>query len=374
MMFSSPITQFGSGTLMVMAGGTGGHVYPAMAVADYMKEHGWHIVWLCTEGGMENRLIEGKDYKKAMMTMRGVRGKGLLGWLLLPIKLLTAFKQSISAIRQHQPNVVLGMGGFAAFPGGLMAKVLGKPLVIHEQNSIAGLTNKVLAYFANKTLSAFKLPVENGYIAKVAQVVGNPLRVDMTLVSEPEIRFANRFGALNILVVGGSLGAQALNTVLPEAIAKLAVAKRPNVIHQAGVKMIDQLRANYKKASAGKQAFNIDCRPYIDNMAAEYAKADIVICRAGAMTVAELSCIGVASILVPFPQAVDDHQTTNTAELVDAGAAILMPQSLLDAETLAVVISDITREDCLQKAIKARQLGKPQATANVAKICMEAAL
>jgi UDP-N-acetylglucosamine--N-acetylmuramyl-(pentapeptide) pyrophosphoryl-undecaprenol N-acetylglucosamine transferase len=373
MMFSSPITQFGSGTIMVMAGGTGGHVYPAIAVADYMKDHGWNIVWLCTEGGMENKLIEGKQYKKAMITMRGVRGNGLLGWVLLPVKLMTAFAQSISAIRQHQPNVVLGMGGFAAFPGGLMAKLLGKPLVIHEQNSIAGLTNKVLAHYANKTLSAFKLPAENGYITKVAQLVGNPLRADMTQITEPAKRFANRTGALNLLVVGGSLGAQALNSILPEAIAKLPVAKRPNVTHQAGVKMINQLKQNYAKAAAGKQGFNIDCRPYIDNMADEYAKADLVICRAGAMTVAELSCIGVASILVPFPHAVDDHQTTNTADLVDAGAAILIPQSLLDAETLAAVIGDLTRDDCLQKAIKARQLGKPKATESVAKICMEVA-
>jgi UDP-N-acetylglucosamine--N-acetylmuramyl-(pentapeptide) pyrophosphoryl-undecaprenol N-acetylglucosamine transferase len=373
-MLATPDTNFGKLTILVMAGGTGGHVYPAMAVADHLKEHGWNVVWLATEGGMENTLIAGKSYAKAMMTMQGVRGKGLLGWILLPIKLLTAFKQSIAAIRQYKPNVVLGMGGFAAFPGGLMAKLLGKPLVIHEQNSIAGLTNKVLAHFANKTLSAFKLPAANGYIAKVATVVGNPLRHNMTQVHEPAVRFANRVGALNILVVGGSLGAQALNNVMPEAIALLPLVKRPNVIHQAGVKMIDALKANYEKASAGKQAFNVECKPYIDNMAVEYAKADIVICRAGAMTVAELCSIGVASILVPFPHAVDDHQTTNTAELVAAGAAILVPQSVLDAQKLAAIIGDLTREECLQKAIKARQLGKPQATETVANICMACAL
>lgn len=369
------IAQHGnSPTLMVMAGGTGGHVYPAMAVADYVKAHGWNIVWLCTEGGMENQLIAGKDYQKALITMQGVRGKGLLGWVLLPIKLLTAFKQSISAIRQHQPDVVLGMGGFAAFPGGVMARLLGKPLVIHEQNSIAGLTNKTLAYFANKTLSAFKLPANNGHIAKVAQVVGNPLRADMLHIPEPAARFASRTGALNILVVGGSLGAQALNAVLPEAIAKLSEAKRPNVIHQAGTKMIDQLRANYEKAGMGKQGFNIDCRAYIHNMADEYAKADIVVCRAGAMTIAELGCIGVASILVPFPHAVDDHQTTNAAELVAAGAALLMPQNTLNADALAAAIGNLTREECLEKAIKARLLGKPEATEQVAKICMEMAV
>lgn len=363
MMFSQPITQFGSGTLMVMAGGTGGHVYPAMAVADYMKEHGWNIVWLATEGGMENRLIEGKDYKKAMMTMRGVRGKGLLGWVLLPIKLVTALEQSFSAIRQHQPNVVLGMGGFAAFPGGLMAKLLGKPLVIHEQNSIAGLTNKTLALIANKVLAAFP-----SAFGDKAELVGNPVRHDITQLPAPQARYACRTGKLRLLVVGGSLGAQALNEVLPKALAGLPKEMTFDVVHQAGEKHITALQANYKKAGVG-----VDAKAFINNMAEMYAWADVVICRAGALTVAELACVGVASILVPFPHAVDDHQTYNAQYLSDAGAAQLIQQTAFSVDRATEMLRSLTRDICLEMAIKAKQLAKPEATATVAKICMEIA-
>ena len=362
MMFSSPVTQFGSGTLMVMAGGTGGHVYPAMAVADYMQQHGWNIVWLCTEGGMENKLIEGKDYKKAMMTMRGVRGKGVLGWLLLPIKLATAFKQSMSAIRQHQPNVVLGMGGFAAFPGGLMAKLLGKPLVIHEQNSIAGLTNKTLSLFASQVLAAFP-----SAFGERAQLVGNPVRQDLTQLPAPLQRFSGRTGKLRLLVVGGSLGAQALNEVLPKALATLPKGTF-EVVHQAGEKHITALQANYHGASRAAET-----KAFIHNMADMYAWADVVICRAGALTVAELACVGVASILVPFPHAVDDHQTYNAKYLSDAGAAKLIQQSEFSVAKATEILRGLTREICLDMAIKAKQLAKPEATATVAKICMEVA-
>lgn len=363
MMFSAPITKFGSGTLMVMAGGTGGHVYPAMAVADYMKEHGWNIVWLCTEGGMENKLIEGKKYDKAMMTMRGVRGKGLLGWVLLPIKLATAFKQSISAIRKHQPSVVLGMGGFAAFPGGLMAKCLGKPLVIHEQNSIAGLTNKSLALIANRVLAAFP----SAFVNK-AELVGNPVRQDITQLALPEQRYSQRTGKLNLLIVGGSLGAQALNEVMPKALASLP-KETFSVVHQAGEKHIDALQANYKEADVVA-----DAKAFINNMADMYAWADVVVCRAGALTVAELACVGVASILVPFPHAVDDHQTYNAQYLSDVGAAKLIQQTEFNVQKAAEILLGLTREICLEMAIKAKQLAKPEATATVAKICMEVAL
>ena len=362
MMFSYPVTQFGSGTLMVMAGGTGGHVYPAMAVADYMKEQGWNIVWLCTEGGMENKLIEGKDYKKAMMTMRGVRGKGLMGWLLLPIKLATAFKQSVAAIRQYQPNVVLGMGGFAAFPGGLMAKLLGKPLVIHEQNSIAGLTNKTLSLFANRVLAAFP-----SALGERAQLVGNPVRHDITQLASPQQRYSARTGKLKVLVVGGSLGAQALNEVLPKALAALP-ENIFEVVHQAGEKHIAALQANYHAASVAAET-----KAFIHNMADMYAWADVVICRAGALTVAELACVGVASVLVPFPYAVDDHQTYNAKYLSDAGAAKLIQQSEFSVAKATEILRGLTREICLDMAIKAKQLAKPEATQSVAKICMEVA-
>lgn len=351
-------------TLMVMAGGTGGHVYPAMAVADYLKSQGWKIVWLCTQGGMENRLIEGKGYDKAMINMQGVRGKGLFGWLLLPVKLVKAFSQSSRALKQNQPNVVLGMGGFAAFPGGLMAKLLGKPLVVHEQNSVAGLTNKVLAKFATRVLAAF--PAAFG---DKAALVGNPVRTDIANLAAPEQRFSGREGALRLLVVGGSLGAHALNEVVPQALAQLPAEKRPQVVHQAGVKHIDALKNNYEKAGVA-----VDARAFIDDMAAMYAWADFVICRAGALTVAEVSAAGIGSLMVPFPFAVDDHQTTNAAYLAEAGAALVVQQKELSVEKLAEILRELSREKCLDMAKRARVLGKPEATADVAAICMEVAL
>lgn len=348
-------------TLLVMAGGTGGHVYPAMAVADHLQQQGWNIVWLCTVGGMENRLLANKDYQKAIISMRGVRGKGLLGWLLLPFKLALALVQSYKVIRHYQPDLVLGMGGFAAFPGGLMAYLLAKPLLIHEQNSVAGLSNKTLAHIATKVVAAF--PAAFG---DKARLVGNPVRSEITQIEPAELRFKVRSGPLRILVVGGSLGAQALNEVLPKALAKIAIEQRPQVIHQAGEKHITALKANYA-------AMNVvaDMRAFIDDMAAMYAWADIVICRAGALTIAELSAAGVASILVPFPYAVDDHQTSNAHYLADAGAALLIKQAEFSIEKLANLLQQLSREQCLDMAIKARALGKPEATVTVANICKE---
>ncbi len=357
-----------SRTLMVMAGGTGGHVYPAMAVADHLQAQGWNIVWLCTAGGMENRLIASKDYQKAMITMRGVRGKGLLGWLLLPVKLGIALAQSYTAIRKFQPNLVLGMGGFAAFPGGLMAYVLRKPLVIHEQNSVAGLTNRTLACFAKKVLVAFPAAFAKKILLGKAILVGNPVRADIAQILPPEARLQSHTGALRLLVVGGSLGAQALNDVLPKALAEIVPEHRPQVVHQAGEKHIAALQANYQTADVQAEA-----RAFIEDMAAMYTWADIVICRAGALTIAEVSAAGVASVLVPFPFAVDDHQTANAHYLSDAGAAILIPQTEFTVAKVAALLQDLSREKCLTMAIKARALGKPQATAEVAKLCMELA-
>jgi len=350
-------------TLMVMAGGTGGHVYPAIAVADRLHAQGWDVVWLATEGGMENRLIEGKPYHKAMITMRGVRGNGLLGWLLLPLKLMLALKQSFSAFWQYRPNVVLGMGGFAAFPGGLMAKLFMKPLVIHEQNSIAGLTNKSLSYVANKVLAAF--PAAFG---DKATLVGNPVRGDITQVALPQTRYDARSGKLKVLVVGGSLGAAALNEVLPKALATFPADIRPEVVHQAGEKHIATLEANYQAAGVEAEA-----KAYIQDMAAQYAWADVVICRAGALTVAELACVGVASVLVPFPYAVDDHQTTNAAYLSENDAAILIQQTAFTVEKVVDVLTKLTRETCLSMAKNARALAKPEAAESVANVCMKLA-
>jgi UDP-N-acetylglucosamine--N-acetylmuramyl-(pentapeptide) pyrophosphoryl-undecaprenol N-acetylglucosamine transferase len=347
-------------TLMVMAGGTGGHVYPAIAVADYLHARDWQIVWLVTEGGMENRLIADKPYQKAIINMRGVRGKGMLAWVLLPFKLCLACQQSASAILQYQPDVVLGMGGFAAFPGGLMAKVLGKPLVIHEQNSVAGLTNKILSFLANKVLAAFPAAFGNK-----AELVGNPVRQEIAQQALPELRYAEKTGKLKLLVVGGSLGAAALNDVLPKALATMPEAERPEVFHQAGEKHIATLEANYQQAGVAAET-----KAYIQDMAAGYAWADVVICRSGALTVAELACIGVASILVPFPHAVDDHQTTNARYLSENGAAILIQQAAFNVEKASELLKQLTRQDCLDMAKKARALAKPEAALSVANICM----
>lgn len=350
-------------TLMVMAGGTGGHVYPAMAVADYLKGKGWNIVWLATEGGMENRLITGKGYSVAMIRMSGVRGKGLLRWLNLPFQLLRACLQSRQAIRAHRPDVVLGMGGFAAFPGGLMARILRRPLVIHEQNSIAGLTNRVLSKFATRVLAAFP-----SAFGRKAALVGNPVRGDIAAIPLPEERYFGRTGPLRLLVVGGSLGAQALNEVVPQALALLPPASRPRVIHQAGAKHIDSLVENYRKA--GVEA---ETRAFIEDMADMYAWCDLVICRAGALTIAEVAAVGVASVLVPFPHAVDDHQTYNARYLSENGAAVLVPQAELTARHLAGMLAEFTRTTLQDMAERARGLGKPEATQSVAQICMEVA-
>ncbi len=347
-------------TLMVMAGGTGGHVYPAMAVADVLLEKGWRVVWLCTQGGMENRLIADKPYEKTMIQMHGVRGKGIRTWLTMPMAVFRALMQSMLALRKYQPNVVLGMGGFAAFPGGIAAKLLGKPLVIHEQNSVAGLTNRVLAKLANRTLCAFPNALAD------SEMVGNPVRADICHLPAPLVRMAKRAGKLRILVVGGSLGAQALNQTVPAALAMLEPNQRPEVVHQAGTQHIQDLQHHYRRYD-----IEADCREYLQDMAHWYAWADFVICRAGAMTIAELSSVGLGSLLVPFPYAVDDHQTSNAHYLVEAGAALLIQQKDFNAEGLADVLVSLNHDQCLLMAEKAHQLGKPKAAHLVAHCCEE---
>jgi UDP-N-acetylglucosamine--N-acetylmuramyl-(pentapeptide) pyrophosphoryl-undecaprenol N-acetylglucosamine transferase len=347
---------------MIMAGGTGGHVFPALAVADYLRARDWRVVWLGAQAGMEATLVPQHGYELAPIRFAGLRGKGLVAKLLLPLNLLVAFWQSLRALRAHRPDVVLGMGGYIAFPGGMMAALLGRPLAIHEQNSIAGLANRVLAGVADRILVAFP-----GALPK-SEPTGNPVRDSIAGVPAPAARFAGRSGPLRVLVVGGSLGAAALNERVPQAIALLSAGERPHVVHQSGAKHLDALRAGY--AAAGVAA---ELRPFIENMAQAYADADVAICRAGAITVAELAAVGVASILVPFPFAADDHQTTNARYLADAGAAILVQQRDLSAEKLADTLRGLTRERLLEMAEKARALGKPEATRAVAEACMELA-
>jgi UDP-N-acetylglucosamine--N-acetylmuramyl-(pentapeptide) pyrophosphoryl-undecaprenol N-acetylglucosamine transferase len=349
-------------TIMIMAGGTGGHVFPALAVAESLRASGWRVVWLGARTGMEATLVPARGFEVAWIRFSGLRGKGLVAKLLLPLNLLIAFWQSARAIFARRPHVVLGMGGYISFPGGMMASLLNRPLAIHEQNSIAGLANKVLAHVADRVLVAFP-----GALAK-GEFVGNPVRTEILQVLPPAERFAGRSGPLRILVVGGSLGAAALNDVVPKALARMPEGERPLVTHQSGEKHVAILRANY--AAAGVTA---ELVPFIEDMAAAYARADLVICRAGATTVAELAAAGVASLLVPFPFAVDDHQTTNARNLADRGAARLEQQAALTPERLEEILRGLTRDDLRAMAERARAAAKPDATEAVARACMELA-
>jgi len=345
-------------TLMVMAGGTGGHIYPGLAVADALRERGWKVVWMGNPDGMEARIVPASGYDVAWVRFTALRGKGLLRKLLLPFNLLRGFAQAMAQIRRVRPDVVLGMGGYVTFPGGMMAALLGRPVVVHEQNSVAGLANRVLAGVADKVVTGFPDVLKKG------EWLGNPVRADITAVAPPAARFAGRSGPLKVLVVGGSLGAAALNEAMPKALALLAPDARPLVTHQAGAKQIEALRAGYQAAGVSGELL-----PFIDDMAARYAGADLVICRAGALTVAELAAVGVASVLVPFPHAVDDHQTGNARFLADADAAILLPQTELTPQRLAALLQGMTRERLLEMAEKARHCARPDATARVADVC-----
>jgi UDP-N-acetylglucosamine--N-acetylmuramyl-(pentapeptide) pyrophosphoryl-undecaprenol N-acetylglucosamine transferase len=343
-----------------MAGGTGGHIFPGLAVAEQARAAGWHVVWMGARGGMEERLVPRYGYAAAWIRARAARGKGLLQKLLLPGNLLFSFWESARHIRRIRPDVVLGLGGYVAFPGGMMASLLGRPLALHEQNAVAGLANRVLAGVSDKVMVAFPNALSG------AEWTGNPVRADIAAMSPPEERFARRAGPLKLLVVGGSLGAQALNETVPRALALLA--ERPIVVHQSGEKHLTRLRGHY--AEAGVQG---ELVAFIDDMARRYAEADLVICRAGAVTIAELSAGGMASILVPFPHAVDDHQTANARFLAGHGAAVLLPQAELSPPRLADLIASLDRPALLRMAQNARALGKPDAARVVAERCMELA-
>lgn len=360
-------------TLLVMAGGTGGHVFPALAVAAYLKESGWNVVWLGTKNGMEARLVPQHGYEMEWVSMAGLRGKGLLRQLVMPFMLLLAMAQSVAVIVRRRPDVVLGMGGFTALPGGLMASLLARPLIVHEQNSVAGLSNRVLAGLADKVLVAFPQAFANGGEAwkralpqpKSVEWCGNPVRSEIAALPAPEQRYADRSGPLKLLVVGGSLGAAALNRAVPLALALLEESERPEVVHQVGRNNEEAVRAAY--GAAGVKG---DVRAFLDDMAQEYGRCDLVICRAGALTVAELAAAGVASVLVPYPYAVDDHQTGNARFLSEHGAAMLLPQQELTVERLADALRGLNRDKLLAMAQAARSLGKPDATRLVADVCI----
>ena len=349
-----------SKTLLVMAGGTGGHVFPGLAVADILAQRGWKVVWMGNPDSFEARTVPARGYEMALVRFAALRGKGLLRKLLLPVNLLSGFWQALREIRRIKPDVVLGMGGYVSFPGGMMAVLLNRPLVIHEQNSIAGLANRVLAKVADRVVCGFPEALPK------SQWAGNPVRRDIAALPEPAARFAERDGLpLRLLVLGGSLGAAAINDIVPKGLALIPEADRPVVVHQAGEKHLATLEANY--AAAGVRA---NCVAFIEDMAGAYAWADLVLCRAGALTVPELAAAGVASILVPFPHAVDDHQTANGKFLADAGGAFLLPQSEMTSESVSL-IRNYTRSQLLQMAERARELARPEAAESVARVCEE---
>jgi UDP-N-acetylglucosamine--N-acetylmuramyl-(pentapeptide) pyrophosphoryl-undecaprenol N-acetylglucosamine transferase len=349
-------------SILIMAGGTGGHIFPALAVADVLRARNWKVTWMGAPGSMEAELVPERGYEMAWVRFAGLRGKGLLRKLLLPFNLLVALAQSAAAILRHRPDVVLGMGGYITFPGGVMAAVLRRPLLIHEQNSIAGLSNRALARLAARVLSGFP------DVLPGAEWCGNPVRASIAALDVPQARYGARSGPLNVLVVGGSLGAKAINECVPQALALLPQEARPNVVHQSGRQHLEAVRAAY--AQTGIAA---DIKPFLEDMAHYYAWADLVICRAGALTIAELAAAGVASILVPFPFAVDDHQSGNARFLSGRGAAILLPQNEMAPQKLAELLQSLSRERALEMAQAARAAAQPAAAQKVAEVCMELA-
>lgn len=359
---ASRLAPHASRTILVMAGGTGGHVFPALAVADCLRDRGWKVVWLGSRQGMEADLVPKRGYPVEFIRFAGLRGKGFVRAALLPLNLLIAFWQCARVIFRVRPDVVLGMGGYISFPGGMMAALFGRPLVLHEQNAIAGLANRVLAGVADRCMTGFP------YVLKHAEWTGNPIRAEIAALPDPATRYAARDGRLRLLVVGGSLGAMVLNDVVPKALARLEAGERPLVRQQSGAKHLEALKKNY--AAAGVEA---DCVAFIDDMARALGDADVVICRAGALTVAEVSSVGVAAVLVPLPHAVDDHQSANARFLSASGAAVLLPQPDFTAQRLAELIRGFTREALLEMAQKARELARPDATKRVADACMELA-
>ena len=347
-------------TALIMAGGTGGHIFPGLAVAEELRARGWRVHWLGAPGSMESRIVPQHGFPLELIDFSGVRGKGLATLALLPLRLLRAFWQALQVVRRVKPDVVVGLGGYITFPGGMMGVLCGKPLVLHEQNSVAGMANKVLAGVADRVFTAFPGVLKN------AQWVGNPLRAAFTRQAAPSERFVGRTGPLRLLVVGGSLGAQALNDIVPRALALIPAENRPVVTHQSGATQIDTLRANYQ--AAGVQA---ELTPFIDDTASAFAAADLIVCRAGASTVTEIAAVGAAAIFVPFPFAVDDHQTTNARFLVSAGGGWLVQQSDLTPEGLAKMLLNSERTALVDIAEKAKNMQKINATREVVAACEE---
>jgi UDP-N-acetylglucosamine--N-acetylmuramyl-(pentapeptide) pyrophosphoryl-undecaprenol N-acetylglucosamine transferase len=353
--------------VLIMAGGTGGHVFPALAVADELRSRGIDVSWIGTKTGLEARVISKADIPIYFIKISGLRGKGIVGWLLAPFKLVVAVIQALSIVKKINPTSVLGMGGFASGPGGVAAWLLRRPLVLHEQNAIVGMTNKLLAHLATRLLEAFP----GAFNDNMAEHVGNPVRKEILDLPEPVARYQQREGAIRILVIGGSLGAKALNDVVPQAIAALPESITVEILHQSGRNKLESTEQNYQKHN-----IQATVTSFIEDMAGAYGWADLVICRAGALTISELSTAGLAAIFIPYPYAVDDHQTLNAQYMVDAGAACLMKQQELTVEKLTNNLQELIgegRQQLLKMAQAARSCAKPNATNDVADICLEVA-
>lgn len=353
---------------MIMAGGTGGHVFPALATARVLQQRGFDIVWLGTHRGIESRLVPAAGIPVEWLNVGGLRGKGAATLLSAPFRLLAAVGQAIRAIRRHRPRVVLGAGGFVSGPGGLAAWLLRRPLVVHEQNAVAGMTNRVLARFADRVLEGFPNSFGPGV---EAERVGNPVRAEITAIAPPERRYAGRQGAARLLVFGGSQGAARLNAVLPAALAELPEELRPEVLHQTGQPGLEDTANAYRN-----RGLTADVRPFVEDMAGAYGWADLAVCRAGALTIAELSAAGMPAILIPFPAAVDDHQTRNAEYLVSVGAAVLLPESELTPASLASRLRELLsagRPALMEMAVNARATAITDADQRLASACVAAA-
>ena len=351
--------------VMITAGGTGGHVFPALAVAQELRARGVDVFWLGTHQGLESRLVPEQGIPMEWVSIQGLRGKGWLRWLSAPFRLGVALFQTLRVLLRNRPGLVLALGGFVSGPGGLTARLLGIPLVIHEQNAIPGLTNQWLSRIASRVLEAFPGSFRQD---RAARLTGNPVRPEIVALPEPEARMAQRELPLRLLVLGGSLGAQALNKTVPAALSRIDSSLRPLVRHQAGANKLADARRAYRQADVAA-----DVEPFFQDMAEAYAWADLVICRAGALTIAELAAAGIGAILVPYPHAVDDHQTRNAHYLSDSGAALLLPQSELSEKRLATILQPLLqhRGRVLDMALAARRKGLPRATEEVADICQQ---
>ena len=347
------------GMVLIMAGGTGGHVFPALAVARALRADGIAVAWLGSRGGMEERVVQRDGITFHGIRIRGLRGKGVTAWLLAPLRLAGAVAEALAVMIRLRPRVVLGMGGFAAGPGGLAAWLLRRPLVIHEQNAVAGWTNRLLTRLARRVLGAY--PNVLGSV----EAVGNPVRPEIAALPAPGERLAGREGPLRLLVLGGSQGARALNAIVPEALAQLPAGIAVEVIHQTGVS--EQAQTQQAYARLGVQA---EVLAFIEDMATAYGWADLAVCRAGALTLAEVTAAGVGTVLVPYPHAVDDHQTRNAEYLVAAGAAMLQPQDSLTVTGLAELLAPLlgNRDRLRDMALRARGLARPDATAEVVRV------